>query len=126
MTPSAPPQRHSGQLPVSGGVSAAPEDEPFPGVTRTSYQTAEATVASYRFAPGAEFPLHHHREEQITVICEGEVEFLVAGKTHRLGAGETFVVEPHVEHGLRAGDAGARFLAVVVPRRARTDAYTIS
>jgi unsaturated pyranuronate lyase len=121
MTPASP-----SQLPVSGGAAAGPPDEPFPGVRRTSYQTAEATVASYAFAPGAEFPLHHHREEQITVICDGEVEFLVDGETHRLGAGETFVVAPHVEHGLRAGAAGARFLAVVVPRRERADAYTIT
>jgi unsaturated pyranuronate lyase len=119
-----PPEQ--AQLPVSGGAAAGPPDEPFPGVTRTSYQTAEATVASYAFAPGAEFPLHHHREEQITVICEGDVEFLVDGETHRLRAGETFVVAPHVEHGLRAGAAGARFLAVVVPRRQRADGYTIT
>lgn len=126
MTRPTPTERPGGQLAVTGGVSAAPQDEPFPGITRTTYQTAEATVASYTFAPGAQFPPHHHREEQITVICDGEVEFVVSGQTHRLGAGETFVVAPHLEHGLRAGAAGARFLAVVVPRRARPDAYTIA
>lgn len=122
MTRSHPPA----PSPVLGGVSAAPADTPFPGVTRSSHQSAQATIAAYTFVPGAEFPLHRHSEEQITVVLEGDVEFLVAGERHRLGAGETFVVAPDVEHGLRAGPAGARFLAVVVPRRARTDAYTIS
>lgn len=121
---SAPPS--SSQPPVFGNVTEASRDSPFPGVTRTSYQSAKATMATYAFEPGAEFPLHRHDEEQITVVCEGDVEFVVAGERHRLVAGETYVVQPDVEHGLRAGPEGARFLAIVVPPRSRTDAYTIT
>jgi quercetin dioxygenase-like cupin family protein len=116
----------SREPPVRGGVTAAPADAPFPGVTRISFQSAQATIAAYAFEPGAEFPPHSHGEEQITTVCEGEVEFLVDGERHRLGAGETFVVAPGLEHSLRAGRSGARFLAIVVPKRPRTDAYTIS
>lgn len=120
-------QNHpTGPPPVLGGVSGQREDTPFDGVTRTSHQSAQATVAAYAFEPGAEFPLHRHDEEQITVVCDGEVEFIVEGESHHLGAGETFVVAPGLVHGLRAGQAGARFLAVVVPRRDRADAYTIT
>lgn len=60
------------------------------------------------------------------MVLEGEVEFEVDGRLHGLGPGETFVVEPGIEHSLRAGDAGARFLAVVVPRRVDRDAYELS
>lgn len=111
---------------VLGGVTEAASDAPFPGVTRSSFRSAKATLAIYAFEPGAEFPLHRHGEEQITVVCEGEVEFVVAGERHRLVAGQTYVVQPNVEHGLRAGPGGARFLAIVVPPRQRTDAYTIT
>jgi hypothetical protein len=31
-----------------------------------------------------------------------------------------------VEHGLRAGDSGAQFLAIIVPRRESPNAYTLS
>jgi quercetin dioxygenase-like cupin family protein len=84
-----------------------------------------ATVAAYAFEPGAKFPLHTHPQEQITVVLEREVECEVAGKTHELGTGETLVIAPGVEHGIRAGERGARFLAVVVPGRAGSDDYTI-
>jgi quercetin dioxygenase-like cupin family protein len=95
-------------------------------VLRRSHSTSKATVASYVFEAGAQFPKHSHAEEQITVVLEGEVEFEVDGRRHRLGPGETLVVEPGIEHSARAGDAGARFLAVVVPRRMHRDAYELS
>jgi quercetin dioxygenase-like cupin family protein len=94
-------------------------------VRRETHQGAEATVTAYAFEPGAVFPIHAHPEEQITVVLAGVVEFSVDGASHSLHPGETFVVAPGVEHGLTAGPAGARFLAVIVPKRERPDAYEI-
>ena len=116
---------HRVPLPAVGGAEGRAPDVPFPGVTRRSHETPMATVAAYAFEPGAEFPLHSHPQEQITVVLEGEVECEVAGETHDLGAGETIVIASGVEHGIRAGEHGARFLAVVVPPRAGRDDYTI-
>jgi quercetin dioxygenase-like cupin family protein len=113
------------ELGVSGSVDRSAPDEPFPGVRRRSFRSEQATIAVYDFDPGAEFPQHRHDEEQITVIHEGEVEFEVAGELHVLGPGQSYVVAGGVQHGLRAGMSGARFLAVVVPARARADAYTL-
>jgi quercetin dioxygenase-like cupin family protein len=114
-----------GDLLVHGDVETVAAEAPFPGVRRQSFHSVQSTVAAYAFEPGAAFPLHRHDEEQITVIHEGEVEFVVAGERHVLGAGHTYVVAAGVEHGLRAGPSGARFLAVVVPRRAHAGAYTV-
>jgi quercetin dioxygenase-like cupin family protein len=100
-------------------------EQPFPGVQRETRHTEQATLARYEFEPGAEFPLHTHAEEQITVILTGSVEFEVGGELQRLGPGETSVVAARVEHGLRAGPEGASFVAVLVPRRATPDAYQI-
>src|SRR5882757_6830075 len=100
-------------------------EHPFPGVRRTTEHTEKATIASYEFDPGAEFPLHTHGEEQITLVIDGTVEFQVDGSLQELGRGETSVVAGGVEHGLRAGPRGARFLAVLVPRRERSDGYEI-
>ena len=58
-------------------------------------------------------------------MLEGTVVFTVKGERHELGPGETYVVAPEVEHGLRAGPTGARFLAIIVPRRVDSDAYEI-
>ena len=111
--------------PIFGAAELVATDSPFPGVTRVSYQSAKATLVSYAFAPGAEFPQHSHTEEQITTVSDGEVEFVVAGTSCRLRAGETFVVGPGIAHGLHAGSAGARFLAIVLPPRIHPDAYVV-
>jgi quercetin dioxygenase-like cupin family protein len=111
--------------PVRGAGPEPALEHPFPGVTRRTNHTAEATVSAYTFEPGAEFPIHTHPEEQITVVLTGTVVFAVEGERHALGPGETYVVAPDLEHGLRAGPEGARFLAVVVPRRDDSDAYEI-
>lgn len=100
-----------------GAFADLPAEEPYPGVRRRSFDAAGATVTEYAMAPGARFPLHHHPQEQITVVEEGEVELTIAGETSRLGAGEWSVVGPGVEHGITNGDRPARFLAILVPRR---------
>jgi quercetin dioxygenase-like cupin family protein len=110
--------------PVHGAGDPSAE-QPFAGVRRRTSHTEKATVTAYAFDPGAIFPIHSHREEQITVVLDGTVEFDVDGEAHSLGAGETFVVPADLEHGLQAGPDGARFLAILVPRRADPDAYEI-
>jgi quercetin dioxygenase-like cupin family protein len=110
---------------VHGAVANGEAEAPFDGVTRIAGQAERSTITAYAFEPGGEFPIHAHPEEQITVVLEGTVVFTVEGERHELGAGETFVVGSELEHGLRAGPDGARFLAVIVPRRERPDAYRI-
>ena len=90
---------------------------PYDGIARRAMTTAKATVQEYRFEPGAAFPLHRHPQEQITLVLEGDVSFNAGGDTHELSAGAWSVVPGEVEHGITAGPAGARFLAILVPPR---------
>jgi quercetin dioxygenase-like cupin family protein len=100
-------------------------DEPYPGVVRRSFSSDQATVTGYWFEPGAIFPIHHHAQEQITLVREGELEFTVGDRVHALSPGAWCVVAPGVEHGLTAGVEGAHVIAIVVPRRERPDAYSV-
>ena len=100
-------------------------DRPFPGILRRSLDTDEATVVSYQFEAGASFPLHRHAEEQITFVEEGEIEFRLAGESRRLAAGDWAVTAPEAPHGVVAGPAGARILAVIIPRRRTGDGYVV-
>jgi quercetin dioxygenase-like cupin family protein len=111
--------------PAAGHFDDLSVDEPWPGVRRCSFDSEHATITRYEFDPGAEFPLHSHPQEQITIVQEGEVEFTVGGEVSHLGPGDWSVVPPDVPHGLRAGDGGARFLAMIVPRRESAHAYTV-
>jgi quercetin dioxygenase-like cupin family protein len=111
--------------PTRGAFADLPVEEPYPGVRRRSFDAEGATVTEYAMDPGARFPLHRHPQEQITVVEQGEVELTVAGERTVLAAGEWSVVAGDVEHGITNGAAPARFLAVLVPRRPSSTAYTV-
>lgn len=101
-------------------------EEPFAGVVRYGFSTEHATVNRYTFSPGASFPTHRHPQEQITLIEEGDMELTTAQGTRRLSPGDWTVFPGDVEHGLRAGAGGARVLAIITPRRAGADEYTVT
>jgi quercetin dioxygenase-like cupin family protein len=111
---------------LSGSFDELPVESPYPGIQRTSFDSDGATVTRYRFEAGARFPLHRHEQEQLTMITAGRVTFVVDGSPRELGPGDWSVVPGGVEHGLEAGDQGAEFLAVVVPRRDHSRAYVVS
>jgi quercetin dioxygenase-like cupin family protein len=94
-----------------------PVDAPYPGIRRRTFDTAQATIVEYTFEPGATFPLHAHPHEQITVMREGSVELTVGGRVGELGPGAWAAIPGNVEHGITAGERGASFLAILVPRR---------
>lgn len=110
---------------MRGSFDQLPADHVYDGVTRRTFTSDRATVTSYEFSPGAQFPLHRHPQEQITLIQAGEVEMTVGESVENLSAGDWAVVEPDVEHGITAGPAGAAVVAIVVPARASADAYTV-
>jgi quercetin dioxygenase-like cupin family protein len=110
----------------AGSFDALPMEEPFPGVRRRTFSSEQATVAEYVFDPGARFPLHRHDQEQITLVRAGDVELVADGRRQRLAAGAWSVIAGGVEHGITAGRGGARFVAVLVPRRAPDEALAFS
>lgn len=75
------------------------------------------TVHRYWFDPGARGTTHRHPEEQITIVEAGSVDLTVEGRSRRMHAGAWIVVEPDSEHGLVAGEEGARLLCIVSPAR---------
>jgi quercetin dioxygenase-like cupin family protein len=110
----------------AGSFDALPMEEPFPGVCRRTFCSEQATVAEYVFDPDARFPLHRHDQEQITLVREGDLELVADGRRQRLAAGAWSVIAGGVEHGITAGRGGARFLAVLVPRRAPDEALAFT
>ena len=108
-----------------GAFDELAADEPHRGVTRRAFDSDGATVTSYEFEPGAEFPLHRHPQEQITLIEAGSVRMTLGGEQRELRRGAWSIVAGDVEHGIVAGPDGARIIAIVVPRRANADAYEV-
>jgi quercetin dioxygenase-like cupin family protein len=110
---------------VIGTFGELEVEHPFEGITRRTLQASRATIAIYDFEPGSEFPLHTHPQEQITIVEQGDIEFVSPDGSVRLDEGGWSVVAPDVEHQVVAGDRGARILAIVVPPRA-PDGYSIA
>jgi Cupin domain len=48
---------------------------------------------------GAVVPLHHHANEQITWITQGETEIYSQGKKYVMHAGDIVIIPPNVPHG---------------------------
>jgi quercetin dioxygenase-like cupin family protein len=110
----------------AGRFDEAPPEHPFAGVTRRSVTTSQMTIASYAFEPGASFPLHSHAQEQWTLVERGSVQMTIGGEAKPMEAGDWSLVDPGVQHGITAGDDGARILAIVSPPRASSGEYELA
>lgn len=110
----------------SGSFSGLPAEEPYPGLRRRHFNTERATVNSYEFDAGAEFPLHKHPQEQLTLVTRGEVRMSLGGATTSLSSGDWSVVPGGIEHGITAGPEGATIVAVIMPRRDSVDDYELA
>lgn len=53
----------------------------------------------YTYEPGAQFAVHSHEAEQITVVLEGELVFTFEDEDVRLSAGEAVLIESKRPHG---------------------------
>ncbi|WP_435092954.1 cupin domain-containing protein [Halorubrum sp. N11] len=58
----------------------------------------ETSIQRFVIDPGAEVPKHDHPHEQVGVITEGTITFVVDGEDRVVEAGDTYVIpgdEPH-------------------------------
>ena len=61
-------------------------------------------------------PHVHHREDEFFYVLEGEFEFSVAGKVHRLGAGQTILGKRDIPHSFKCvSDTAGRMICTVCP-----------
>jgi quercetin dioxygenase-like cupin family protein len=58
-------------------------------------------VIRAEMAPGADFPIHKHHQEQIIVVLEGALEFTVGSSARVVRPGQVIRIPPGVRHGGR-------------------------
>ncbi|RZU35467.1 cupin domain-containing protein [Edaphobacter modestus] len=73
-------------------------EELSPLIGRQFVVGKDVMVARVLLKKGANVPLHHHHNEQITYILEGALEFLIAGERIVVRAGEVLCIPPNVPH----------------------------
>ena len=98
--------------------SQLPFEHVSPGITRQTLHASQQSVIRYVYAPGSNFPIHQHPEEQVTLVVSGQIEFTVADERLVMGAGEVAVIAPNVPHGARViGTETVETFNILSPRR---------
>lgn len=88
-----------------------------PGVRRRIMgHVPEMMLVEVAFEAGAIGAVHSHPHTQASYVAEGRFEVTIDGVTQTLRAGESFVVAPHLRHGVLALAAG-RLIDTFSPRR---------
>jgi quercetin dioxygenase-like cupin family protein len=73
--------------------------------------TQHLMVVRCRYPQGSTFPAHTHKQEQITIVEKGKLEFDVEGEAIEVGTGQMVSIFPGVSHSSRVvGDEPAEAL----------------
>ena len=76
--------------------------EPLPGWSARFFHSENMTFSHYDIANGAP-PLHqhHHEQEEVWHVVDGEIVLSIAGVEQRLGPGGAAVIPPNTPHAAR-------------------------
>lgn len=100
-------------MPAEAGTWTNPE----PGVTRrVMVHRDDLMMVEVVFEKNAVGSLHHHPHVQCAYVAAGRFAVTVDGVTEELSPGGSFIVAPHLVHGVVALEAG-RLIDVFTPAR---------
>jgi len=85
--------------------------EPLPGWHGRFWRSENMSFAHYTIDAGSSIHEHHHPNEEVWVVVEGELEVTVAGETQKAGPGCVAVVPSDALHSVRALTSGRAFVA---------------
>jgi quercetin dioxygenase-like cupin family protein len=78
------------------------KEQMSPTLTRQVIHSDSMTVARVYLRKGCSVPEHSHHNEQISMIEQGSMRFMLAGAEKIVRAGEVLQIPPHVPHSAEA------------------------
>jgi quercetin dioxygenase-like cupin family protein len=87
-----------------------------PGIFGATVHTPQLTATLYRYGAGSSWEEHQHPEDQITTVLEGAIDFVVAGESVHLTAGQLATLPGGTPHSASVPAAGAVTLNVFTHR----------
>jgi quercetin dioxygenase-like cupin family protein len=93
------------------------ERNPFPGVWMHTTEGEQMTLSVVDMEPHAVIPEHSHPHEQVGFMVQGEAEFIIAGKSCPVRAGQMWRLPGGTPHKVTAGPLGIRAFDVFYPVR---------
>ena len=98
-------------------IAAVAPKTVWDGVTARIVNGERISMAVVELAPGGLVPEHHHQNEQLGLVLEGEVGFRIGDEERTLGPGGTWRILADVPHQVRAGADGAVVVDIFTPVR---------
>jgi quercetin dioxygenase-like cupin family protein len=89
----------------------------FPGVDIFTTFGQQMMLSLVEFQPGAVVEEHSHPHEQMGLMLEGEMEFVIGGESHLVRPGQMWRIPGGVKHKAIAGARPVRALDVFYPIR---------
>lgn len=89
---------HYKALPLFYDFDNMPIEKLSDKISRQFIYGTQSMLVKWIFKKGAEVPLHHHVNEQITWITKGSVVVYSQNKEFIIKAGEVIIFPPHVPH----------------------------
>jgi quercetin dioxygenase-like cupin family protein len=99
-------------------TSALKVIERLPGWRARIFHSANMTFAHYEFDAGATIHPHHHVQEEVWNVIEGELEVTIDGVAQVARPGVVAIVPPETPHSVRALTDGR---AIIVDHPLRWD-----
>src|SRR5262245_22336883 len=87
--------------------------QPDAVVSRTLLKKPAGTVTAFAFDAGEGLSEHTAAFDALLLVLEGDAEVGIAGKPHRVGAGEVLILPANLPHALRAATRLKMLLVMV-------------
>lgn len=94
-----------------------PTLELIPGIKTHIVSAEKITLSFAKAQPNSKFPSHSHENEQIMIVMDGAVDFIIEGKLYHAEKGDVVVLPSNTEHGAYVTDKGSFVIDVFSPPR---------
>ena len=94
-----------------------PAIELTPSIKANIVSAEKITLSFVNVEPNATLTPHRHENEQILIVLDGAIDFIIEGKQYKVEKGDVVVLPPNTEHGAYFTDKGARVIDIFSPPR---------
>jgi len=94
-----------------------PTVELGPGIKIQIVSGEKLTLSFASAKSNSRLPLHRHENEQMMVVVDGALDFIIEGKLYHVEKGDVVVLPPNTEHGAYVTDKNYRGIDIFSPPR---------
>lgn len=97
--------------------SKIPVEQTAEGIERQMVVGENVMICRFRFQPHVVTAEHSHPHEQMTLVAQGKVKFMVSGEERVVSAGDVLHFPPHNRHGATMLDEEVVLIDIFSPIR---------